>query len=121
MASGDWIELAGALVVLVREGEIDAAERRVAASLQDASLRSVEARRDLVHELNRQIALLKAQKGRVIAEMEGLEPSLRFEARHRLTPLLDELFAQPLAELKKQKRKVSRARGAAVDSNDWQR
>jgi len=108
--AGDLIAAVAEVVECLRKGEIEAAASKLASARDSAAAVSVETRRTLIHEINRQIALLRAQRRRVELGVSEMPEDLRFEAEHRLVPVLDELFAGPIAELKKQKRRLSRPR-----------
>lgn len=106
----DLIDVVAQVVEFLRQGELEAAQSKLAGARDSGAAVSVESRREVVHEINRQIALLRAQRRRVELGMAEMPQDVRFEAEHRLVPVLDELFAGPIAELKKQKRRLSRPR-----------
>lgn len=104
----DLVDVANEVVQLLKDGELRAAELRLTGAERSAAAKSVTSRRAAVHEINRAIAVLRVQRIRIERGLEELEENLRFEAQHRLKPVLDALFAAPIAELKKQKRRLSR-------------
>lgn len=104
----DLVGLVGDVVRLLQDGELRAAGERLEEARRTGATATVETRRVAVHEINRAIALLRLQRRRIETQLQDLDDGLRFEAEHRLKPVLDEVFALPIADLKRRKRRLSR-------------
>ncbi len=104
----DLVELVGDVVQLLEDGELRVAGERLEEARRSGAIATVDTRRVAVHELNRAIALLRLQRKRIETHLQDLDEELRFEAEHRLKPVLDEMFALPIADLQRRKRRLSR-------------
>lgn len=94
-------------IAYLKEREVEQAFDLLTKAMKSSASVHYNGARDSVSEINRAIRALKRDISRIEQGIEDLPEDLRFDACHRLQPILD-MFREELSELYIQKRRTAR-------------